>query len=130
MSVVNITVKWNKETFNVPLDVSKPVSTLKAQLENLTNVPQARQKLLAKGAWTGTLKDEVDFSSLNIAEGQNVMLLGTADSITRPQEQIKFIEDMTVAEKVKIGNDAPLGINNLGEYFSVFLMLTLSNSSL
>lgn len=120
MSVVNITIKWNKETFNVPLDTSAPVSALKEQLQNLTNVPPSRQKLLAKGAWPGILKDDANFSTMKIPEGQVVMLMGTADSIVKPQEQIKFVEDMTVEEKVKHGNDLPLGINNLGKFCYYF----------
>lgn len=35
-------------------------------------VPAARQKLMAKGAWKGILKDDVDLSGCTIKDGQQV----------------------------------------------------------
>ena len=43
-----------------------------------------RQKLMAKGAWVGTLKDEQSLVSLKIKPGQTVMLMGTADVVVAP----------------------------------------------
>lgn len=35
-------------------------------------VPAARQKLMARGAWKGILKDDVDLSGCDIKDGQQV----------------------------------------------------------
>lgn len=37
-------------------------------------VPAARQKLMARGAWKGILKDDVDLSGCTIKDGQQVGL--------------------------------------------------------
>ncbi len=49
-------VKWNKQQFDVELDLAGGVLQFKTQLFSLTGVPVDRQKLMAKGAWVGTLK--------------------------------------------------------------------------
>lgn len=41
----------------------------------IQGVPAARQKLMAKGAWKGILKDDVDLSGCTIKDGQQVSVL-------------------------------------------------------
>ena len=53
---VPVIVKWNKQQFDVDLDLAGGVLQFKTQLFSLTGVPVDRQKLMAKGAWVGTLK--------------------------------------------------------------------------
>lgn len=85
--MVKVVVKHSKNTYDVELDSSKDVSALKAQLESLTGVPAARQTLMAKGAWSGTLKDDKDLSTVTLKEGQTVTLMGTATKLPdKPKE--------------------------------------------
>ncbi len=41
---------------------------------SLQGVPAARQKLMARGAWKGILKDDVDLSGCTIKDGQQARL--------------------------------------------------------
>ena len=54
---INVVVKWNKQTFNCELDPSLGPEIFKSQIYSLTGVPVERQKLMAKGAWSGTLSN-------------------------------------------------------------------------
>ena len=51
-----------------------------------------RQKLMAKGAWTGTLKDDADMSTMKFKEGHAVMLMGTAEVVAAPQVEVMIFE--------------------------------------
>ena len=94
--MVKVTIKWNKNVYNdVELDTSAPVSAFRQTLQTLTSVPVERQKLMAKGAWKGMLKDTEDLSACKLKEGHTVMLMGTAEVLEKPKEEVKFLEDMT-----------------------------------
>lgn len=113
--MVLVKLKWNKVTFdNVELDAAKPVSAFKGKIYEITNVPVERQKLMAKGAWVGVLKDEVDLASCNLKDGLNIMLMGAADVVEKPKEKVIFVEDMTPEEIAIKGASAPAGLTNLG----------------
>ena len=73
-----------------------------------------RQKLMAKGAWIGVLKDDADMTKLKIKDGQQITLMGTAEVIAAPEVQVQFVEDMTDAEKAEKGTVEPAGLQNLG----------------
>jgi hypothetical protein len=76
-----------------------------------------RQKLMAKGVWTGTLKDEHDLSTLSVKAGTKIMLMGTADEVAvAPAVAVTFMEDMTAEEKAEKGAIIPAGLVNLREY--------------
>lgn len=113
--MLKINIKWNKEKFdNVEVDLSAGVSALKEKIYALTNVPKDRQKLMAKGAWTGTLKDDADLTTTGLKDGHQVMLMGSADVVAAPKEAVKFLEDMTVEEQAMKGAIIPAGLVNLG----------------
>ena len=42
--IVLVTVKWGKNKYDVDIDLTEPISTFKAQVWALTNVPVERQK--------------------------------------------------------------------------------------
>jgi hypothetical protein len=85
--MVKVVVKHSKATYDVDIDVSKNVQHLKQTLESLTGIPAARQTLMAKGAWSGTLKDDKDLSTVTLKEGQTVTLMGTATKLPdKPKE--------------------------------------------
>ena len=77
---VKVTVKWNKETYNdVEVDTSQPPVTLKMQLFSLTGVPPERQKIM--GVKGGLLKDDADWATVGLKEGQRLMLMGSAEKV-------------------------------------------------
>lgn len=113
--MLSINVKWNKQTFeNVQFDPALGVANLKDTIFKLTNVPPERQKMMAKGAWPGTLKDDADMTMMPIKTGQQVMLMGTADKIAPQIAKALFIEDMTNEQKANSGVFTPMGFVNLG----------------
>ena len=96
MATIKINVKWGKE--NVPCEI-KPGQTpdqLFDDLQNKTGVPVARQKLMARGAWRGVLKSGM---AMDLKDGQNVTLMGTADVLLKPKVETKFLEDMKVGKQ-------------------------------
>uniref|UniRef100_A0A7S1CA16 ubiquitinyl hydrolase 1 n=1 Tax=Bicosoecida sp. CB-2014 TaxID=1486930 RepID=A0A7S1CA16_9STRA len=111
-----VTVKHGSTKYeNVEIDPALPVRAFRDTLLKLTGVPVARQKLMAKGVWKGMLKDSVDLSTLSIADGALVTLMGAADKVAaRPTEEVKFVEDMTSKEVAEAGAVVPAGIVNEG----------------
>ena len=90
--MVNVVVKWGKNTYEVELDTSESVETFKAQLFALTSVPIERQKIM--GVKGGTLKDDAKFDTLGIKPGQKLMMMGSADVLAAPPSATVFAEDL------------------------------------
>ncbi|KAJ6794612.1 ubiquitin carboxyl-terminal hydrolase 7-like [Iris pallida] len=107
-----VSVKWQKKVFPaVEIDTSQPPFVFKCQLYDLTGVPPERQKIMLKG---GLLKDDADWSTLGVKEGQKLMMMGTADEIVKaPEKGPVFMEDLPEEEQVvALGHGA--GLFNLG----------------
>ncbi|KAJ8460853.1 hypothetical protein OPV22_033779 [Ensete ventricosum] len=107
-----VSVKWQKEVFPaVEIDTSQPPLVFKCQLYALTGVPPERQKIMVKG---GLLKDDADWATLGVKEGQKLMMMGTADEIVKaPEKGPVFVEDLPEEEQVAaVGHSA--GLYNLG----------------
>jgi len=118
MTVIPVKMKWNKQIYDLDIDLSVTVDVLKMQVFSLTSVPADRQKLMLPG---GALKDGEDLSKRKIKPGLTVMLIGTAeaDEIKAPAEATKFVEDLTPTElavllKEKKAMVPPAGLENLG----------------
>ena len=110
-------VKWQKTKMKLDIDTAAGVAGLKAQLQELTNIPVDRMKLVCGSLWKGTLKDDADFGALRWKKKNLILLTGTpAEQQLKaaPTEKIHFAEDMTAAEQAKSGMAFPPGINNLG----------------
>ncbi len=112
--MVKVNVTWGKQKLECELDPSEDVTTFKAQLMALTGVPVERQKIMSKGGWKGTLKDDASFSDCKIKEGMLVMLMGNAEVLVSPTTETVFVEDMTQAEVAQSGAVLPPGLRNLG----------------
>lgn len=69
---------------------------------------------MSKGNWTGTLKDDANFATMNLKDGAQIMLMGTADVIVQPPIVTKFLEDLNEEEKAVKGAVNPAGLQNLG----------------
>ncbi|RLM92718.1 ubiquitin carboxyl-terminal hydrolase 6 [Panicum miliaceum] len=107
-----VSVKWQKEVFpGIEIDTSQPPIVFKSQLYTLTGVPPERQKIMVKG---GILKDDADWSTLGVKDGQKLMMIGTADEIVKaPEKGPVFVEDLPEEEQVVVlGHSA--GLYNLG----------------
>ena len=76
--MVQLNVKWGKESHSVDVDTELPGLIFKNQLYSLTGVPPERQKVMMKG---GLLKDDTDLSTLNLKQGQKLIMMGTADQV-------------------------------------------------
>ncbi|XP_030971635.1 ubiquitin carboxyl-terminal hydrolase 7-like [Quercus lobata] len=110
--MITVSVKWQKELFQaVEIDTSQPAYVFKCQLYDLTGVPPERQKIMVKG---GLLKDDADWSTLGVKQGQKLMMMGTADEIIKaPEKGPVFMEDLPEDEQVvALGHSA--GLFNLG----------------
>ncbi|CAK7356823.1 unnamed protein product [Dovyalis caffra] len=97
--MLTVSVKWQKEVFpKVEIDTSQPPYVFKCQLYDLTGVPPERQKIMVKG---GLLKDDADWVTLGVKEGQKLMMMGTADEIVKaPEKGPVFMEDLPEEEQV------------------------------
>ncbi|KAI6690120.1 hypothetical protein NL676_026948 [Syzygium grande] len=110
--MLKVSVKWQKEVFpDVEIDTSQPPYLFKVQLYDLTGVPPERQKIMVKG---GLLKDDADWSTLGVKQGQKLMMMGTADEIVKaPEKGHVFMEDLPEEEQaIAAGHSA--GLFNLG----------------
>lgn len=92
---------------------------LKAKVQELTQIPVARQKILVKG---GKLADDTLVSLLNTTAP--IMVLGTPDKDLpqAPQEKQVFLEDLSHLQLVPASSE-PSGLMNLGN--TCYLNLTL-----
>lgn len=81
------------------------------KVEELTQVPRARQKYMLKGG----LSSESILDGL-IKPGQTVMLLGTPDAnlVTKPKKENRFIEDLDPNAQQQQLSQLPIGFKNLG----------------
>lgn len=97
------------------MDPSSTGAEFKEIVYSLTGVEPERQKILIKG---GQLKDDADMGKLALKPGQQIMMMGTPSAgggqIARPKEKMKFVEDMTDAEKAQQEGAIPSGLTNLG----------------
>lgn len=119
-NTIKVSIKWSKQVFNdVEVNLSEEIVLFKSQIYALTNVPVEKQKILIKGK---IIKDENSWSDYpTVKEGVQMMLMGTAEGneLKAPEQQIKFVEDMTPEEKAaalkeKAGIIIPAGLENLG----------------
>jgi ubiquitin carboxyl-terminal hydrolase 14 len=108
-----VSVKWQKQVFNgVEIDTEQLPYVFKCQLYDLTGVPPERQKIMVKG---GLLKDDGDWESLGIKEGQRLMLMGTAEEIPKaPEKGPVFVEDLPEDEQGTAALGHTAGLVNLG----------------
>ncbi|KAF2446944.1 ubiquitin carboxyl-terminal hydrolase 14 [Karstenula rhodostoma CBS 690.94] len=115
MASIPVVVKHQGKKHDVEVDPSSDGATFKLQLFSLTGVEPERQKIIVKG---GQLKDDADMSKLGLKPKQTLMMMGTpsgdANTIERPKEKIRFLEDMTEAEAAQIDGATPAGLQNLG----------------
>ncbi|KAG5137119.1 hypothetical protein JHK82_021850 [Glycine max] len=111
-TMITVSVRWQKEIFkDVELDTTQSAYVFKCQLYDLTGVPPERQKIMVKG---GLLKDDADWSTVGVKEGQKLMMMGTADEVVKtPEKGTVFVEDLPEEEQVvAVGHTA--GLFNLG----------------
>jgi len=115
---LKVNIKWGKEKFNdVEIDPAETGLTLKSQIFALTEVPPERQKLMGiKALKAGKLEDDTPLTSLNLTNGQTVMLVGTAGSLPKePPKPVVFVEDLPedqINEMLEVNH--PPGLSNLG----------------
>lgn len=113
--MVAVQVKHGKNKYEVEMDLTKDVAAFRAVLHAATKVPPARQSIMSKGGWIGTLKDDKNLSTIKVQAGQLITLMGTADKIVETKmEEVKFVEDMTVEEQAARGVLLSAGLRNMG----------------
>ena len=112
-------VKWGKTTFqDVDCDTAQDALTFKAIIYGLSSVPVDKQKVMIKGK---VVKDGDDLTKFGLKNGMTLMMMGTAEEqgLREPAQAVKFLEDMTPAERARAMNEAAAvmvsaGLENLG----------------
>lgn len=92
---MQIVVKHGPTKHELTIEPTQSLADLQSQLYSLTNVPPARQKILAKGK---VLTDQL-ISTLK--EGATLMLMGSVDPLQNEDKKMKstvFIEDMSQSQ--------------------------------
>lgn len=102
-SAVPLVVMYNKRRYDVQVALSSKMSSLKEELQRLTGVPSAMQKLIYKGAPKSD--DDKSLRDLNLSANMKLMLVGsTLDDVLNLEvptpEQLK--EDTPQATKEPI----------------------------
>ena len=116
MAAITVKVKHQGKLHELELDPSTTGETFKFQLYSLTGVEPDRQKILAKGK---QVKDDTDLSKLGVKQGDTLMMMGQPSAegmamLERPKEPLRFLEDMSEAEKAQSEFATPAGLQNLG----------------
>lgn len=120
MSTIPLSVKWGKETVELSYDPAVGVKGLKSELQEKTNVPESRMKLMAKtkGLWKGVLKDETEIQWENAkSKPVQLLLMGSATELKGPKTKTVFLEDLPPEERAKVAE--PAGLVNLGVFYYV-----------
>ncbi|CAB4254526.1 similar to Saccharomyces cerevisiae YFR010W UBP6 Ubiquitin-specific protease situated in the base subcomplex of the 26S proteasome, releases free ubiquitin from branched polyubiquitin chains [Maudiozyma barnettii] len=112
-STFEFNVKNAGKNYPITLTSSESISDLKQKIEELTQIPIARQKYMIKG---GLSDDSVTNISTIIKPGSTLMLLGTPDAnlISKPKVKSHFIEDLSPDQQVQQFNEIPIGLKNMG----------------
>lgn len=102
--------------YDIELNDSDKGIDFKTKIQQVTNIPVDKQKILIKG---GKLNDDAIVKELSL--NQPVMVLGTPNNNINKVEIPKqvFVEDLNQNQLVKVSND-PSGLVNLGNtcYFN------------
>lgn len=120
MSIKKVVVKWGKVSLNVEVDVTKNGDAFRAMLASLTHVPQENIQLVIKGK---KIENDTVLQGLNIADKSLFLMIGNVEStiIKPPTTQVKFLEELTDAEKKKEQLEiVTAGLKNVGNtcYFN------------
>lgn len=114
-SFSKVVIKHGPNKHDVEVDPSSTGVEFKEIVYSLTGVEPERQKIFVKG---GQLKDDADMGKVGLKPGQQIIMMGTPSAgggnISRPKEKVKFVEDMTEAEKAQQDGAIPSGLTNLG----------------
>lgn len=107
-----VTIKNAGKTYDLELQADSTGKDFKQSIQEVTNIPPTRQKILIKG---GKINDDDVISALNLNFKQPVMVLGTPD-VNLPQKPVEktvFLEDLSKNQFVNLNNE-PSGLVNLG----------------
>ena len=111
---VPVTLKWGKKTYTeeIFIEPGSQAKLLKHQIQTLTNVPIARQKLLSPKCWKGFLEDTDDLPT-RLPKGKKtlpVTLIGSAEVLveTPLEDRPLFQEDMSAKELQEVKRQARL----------------------
>lgn len=113
MAEIPLKVKHQGKVYDIEVDTNGSGEDLKVQLYSLTNVEPENQKVLAKKM----VKDDTPLSSLGLKPGMTITLMGKPSAEVenyRPQDKMKFAEDMTEAELAQQEGAVPAGLQNMG----------------
>jgi WD40 repeat protein len=113
-SSIPVTLKWSKQTFALAIHPGESAVSFKDRVEALTGVPVHRQKLLAKGGWKGTLRDDAVLGNnnntlLSTTPKLTVTLIGSAEKLQElpKDERPTFVEDLS-ADDLRAAEQAEL----------------------
>ena len=110
-------LKGKKNEYQVNIDGTTTPASLMQQVEQLTGVPVANQKIMAKKGWKGVLSSS---TKLKVKPGKTTLsLMGSAAATINATTAasgttVSFVEDMSKNDALKAINATPPGLANLG----------------
>lgn len=107
-----ISIKNAGKTYDIELPAGAKGSDFKQKIQELTQIPVERQKILIKG---GKLTDDADIAELKSKQKMPIMVLGTPDKDLPQQPAVKqvFLEDLNANQLATVSHE-PSGLVNLG----------------
>lgn len=107
-----VSIKNAGKVYDIELEDKATGADFKQKIQDLTQIPKDRQKILVKG---GKLTDDVVVTELKLNLKTPIMVLGTPDKdlpVKAPEKQV-FLEDLNENQLVKTSHE-PSGLVNLG----------------
>jgi hypothetical protein len=108
-----VSLKWNKNVYEFEIPTQSTGRTLKEKVNEVTQVPIERQKIMGKGYWKGILKDDFICSCLHHHHKPNsdivvlkLTMMGSAEVLQNPTNVTTFVEDMTPEQQQHVEEQA------------------------
>lgn len=96
MPEFSVSIKHAGRTHALSLNTDLPATAFKQSIYEVTGVPVDRMKVMVKG---GVLKDDHDWSKVQVKENMTLMVIGAAGPLPKaPEKPIVFLEDLDEAD--------------------------------
>ncbi|ESS65967.1 ubiquitin hydrolase [Trypanosoma cruzi Dm28c] len=112
--MATVKVKWGKELLELTVSLQSTVGAFKEKLQQLTQVPVERQKIM--GLKANASKDDATLSQVGVTDGKTLMLLGAAaepPQTKEPPPSPAAASNTTAVQAPAAATRMPTGLRNI-----------------